>query len=177
MRITFTPLQERHFPLLLKWLQTPHVKAWWDQDVKWTPALIKEKYGSYLKGFKRLDLPKQCIEKPLHAFVIGVDGQEVGYIQYYNAYDFPREQGYEIEDLPKSLASLDFFIGEEDYLGKSLGSKSLKQFLKDHIDSRYEACFVDPDTANVRAIRVYEKAGFKRIKIVKEGAITWMIRL
>jgi len=29
-----------------------HVKAWWDQDLPWTPKLIEEKYGSYIHGYK-----------------------------------------------------------------------------------------------------------------------------
>lgn len=52
MKITFTPLAESNFPLLQKWLETPHVKAWWDQDVKWTPELIQEKYRDYVEGYK-----------------------------------------------------------------------------------------------------------------------------
>lgn len=64
MIIIFKPLQENHFPLLLNWLETSHVKAWWDQDVKWTPELIKERFGSYVHGFKRLKLKDRGIEKP-----------------------------------------------------------------------------------------------------------------
>lgn len=176
MVITFQPLQESHFPLLLKWLKMPHVKAWWDQDVHWTPELIKKKYGTYVQGFKRLNLPDHIVEKPMHAFVVYVNGEEIGYIQYYNAYDFPREQGYEIEGLPQNMASLDVFIGEEDYFGKGLGPTIMKQFLKEKVDPIYDACFVDPDTANIQAILVYEKAGFKKVKTVKDGRITWMVK-
>src|SRR3990167_1701181 len=123
MRITFTPLQESHFPLLLHWLETPHVKAWWDQDVQWTPELIKKRFETYVQGFKRLALPDRVIKKPMHAFIVCVNGQEIGYIQYYNAYDFPREQGYEIEGLPQSMASLDVLIGEEAVIGKGWGTR------------------------------------------------------
>jgi len=49
MNIVFEPLVKSHFSLLLTWLETPHVKAWWDQDVRWTKELIAEKYGSYTK--------------------------------------------------------------------------------------------------------------------------------
>ena len=98
------------------------------------------------------------------------------YIQYYDAYDFPREQGYEIEDLPQNMASLDVFIGEEDYFGKGLGPRIMEQFLREIVDPFYDACFVDPDTTNLQAIRAYEKAGFKTVKTVKEGTITWMVR-
>lgn len=177
MMITFKPLQKSHFPLLLKWLEIPHVKAWWDQDIHWTPELIQEKYGSYVQGIKRLILPHQVIEKPMHAFVICVDEKEIGYIQYYNAYDFPREQGYEVKELPTSLASIDLFIGEKEWIHKGIGAILIDAFLKEHVSTQFETCFVDPDTANLAAIRAYEKAGFQKVKTIKEGTITWMLRI
>ena len=52
MNIIFKPLGEADFPLLLKWLEKSHVKAWWDPDILWTLELIKEKYSDYVKGYK-----------------------------------------------------------------------------------------------------------------------------
>jgi hypothetical protein len=69
MKITFAPLTESHFPQLAKWLEAPHVKTWWDQDVKWTPKLIQEKYADYVKGYK-LD---NSVAKAISAHVIYVD--------------------------------------------------------------------------------------------------------
>ena len=172
MTFLFKPLQETHFPLLLKWLGTPHVKAWVDQDIRWTKALIKKKYRTYVQGYKALN----NIRKPIHAFIILLKDKEIGYIQFYNAYDFPREQGYKIEGLPQNMASIDLFIGKKDCIGKGLGPLIMTQFFKEHIDPFYEACFVDPDTKKISAIRAYEKAEFKKVKMVKDGAITWMVR-
>jgi aminoglycoside 6'-N-acetyltransferase len=172
MIITFQPLQEFHFPLLLKWLEMLHVKAWWDPDVVWTLELISEKYRSYVQGYKI----EQGLKKHLRAYIIYVENDPVGYIQIYNAHDFPREDKNSLAELSNSLATLDIFIGEEDFLGKGLGSHILKQFLSQYVDPHHEACFVDPDTANIKAIRTYEKAGFKKIKTIKEGTVTWMMR-
>lgn len=172
MNLTFTPLQESHFPLLLKWLETPHVKAWWDPDVPWTPKLIEKKFGSYVHGYKL----EKGVQKPFHAYVIGMNAVPIGYIQLYNAHDFPRENHISIEEFLESLAAFDIFIGEEEYVGKGLGSRIMNQFLKEYVDPYYDACFVDPDTANRQAIHAYGKAGFKKVKTVKEGEVTWMIR-
>lgn len=172
MAIHFTPLQDAHFPLLLKWLETPHVNAWWDMDIQWTPQLIKEKFGSYVHGYKL----EQGVRKPFQAYIICMNDVPMGYIQLYNAHEFPRDYPDGLEELPTSLAALDFFIGEEEYLGKGLGSHILKRFLEEYVDPFYDACFVDPDTANIRAIRAYEKAGFKAIKTIQEGSMTWMVR-
>lgn len=56
MKITFIPLAKSHFSLLLEWLETPHVKTWWDQDLSWTYELIQKKYTDYVKGYKLLTM-------------------------------------------------------------------------------------------------------------------------
>ncbi len=103
MTITFVPLAESHFPWLLKWLETPHVKAWWDQDVKWTPELIREKFGNYVKGYKPLKFENEVSKKPMHAFIIIFEETPIGYIQYYNKHDFPSEESYETTEFPPLL--------------------------------------------------------------------------
>jgi aminoglycoside 6'-N-acetyltransferase len=159
--ITFKALKEEHFLLLLKWLETPHVKKWWDADINWTPELIEKKYSNISK---RLKLKTQIIEKPMHAFIINCDGVDIGYIQYYNKHDFLPEQGYDTSELPESCAAIDWYIGELDYVGKGIGPQVLNIFLNEFVFKVSENAFVDPDTANVRAIRVYEKVGFKKIR-------------
>lgn len=170
--ISFIPLKEQHLPLLLEWLETPHVKAWWDQDVIWNVELIKEKFGSYVHGYKMVD----GVKKPLHAFIICIDNKEIGYVQLYNAHDFACEDDIDLAELPSSLAAFDIFIGDPAYVGKGYGSQIMQQFLSEFVDPYYAACFVDPDTANFQAVRAYEKAGFNAIKTVNDGKVTWMIR-
>jgi aminoglycoside 6'-N-acetyltransferase len=173
MHITFTKLQKEHFILLLQWLYEPHVRAWWDKNVAWTDELIEKKYIPYTKGYKILG----NIKKPIHAFIIQVEDVPVGYIQYYNKYDFPPEQGYEVEGLSDSLAAIDFYIGEKEYLGKGIGAEAIQLFLKEYVFKKFDACFVDPDTANKAAISTYEKAGFSLVKEMPELAVMWMVAL
>lgn len=170
--ITFTSLSKTHFPLLLKWLETSHVKAWWDQDVKWTPELIEEKYGSYTQGYKIC----KGIKKPLQAYLFSINQMPAGYIQLYNAYDFPREHESLPKDMPGSLAAIDFFIGEPGFIGKGFAPLVLVQFLEGYVRPTYKACFVDPDQANERAIKAYAKAGFQPIYHPPQGKDIWMIK-
>lgn len=165
--ISFHPLHESHFPLLLKWLETPHVKQWWDCDSVYTKDLVQEKYGSYVQGYKTV-----CgLDKPISGFVIYLEKTPIGYIQLYNAYDFPRQNP--LSDLPKSLGSIDIFIGEPSYLGKDIGSKAIKLFLKEYAFAKYNYIFVTPEYANNCAVRTYEKSGFVVIKRVQETF--WMV--
>lgn len=168
MKITFAPLAESHFPLLLKWLDAPHVKAWWDQDVKWNPKLIQEKYADYARGYK-LD---NGVAKAISAHVIYVDNTPIGYIQIYNAYDFAH--GEPLTGLPASLAAFDVLIGDEAYLKQGIGSGAIAQFLKEHGNS-YTHVFADPDSNNIGAIRAYEKAGFKKCTKQPGTGEVWMI--
>ena len=169
--INFEKLKEEHMPLLLQWLEAPHVKAWWDQDIKWTIDLIREKFHPYCQGYK-LD---NGVAKPLYAFIITFGACPIGYIQLYNAYDFSCEQGRVLENLPVNLASFDLYLGEVDFVGKGLGSLILSRFLDCHIWPSFEACFVEVDSANKAALRTYEKVGFKRVIDIEEEKIVWMV--
>jgi RimJ/RimL family protein N-acetyltransferase len=169
MKITFKPLRETDFSLLLKWLEAPHVKSWWDQCIQWTPDLIQQKYGDYVKGYKL----ENGVAKPINAYIICLDEAPIGYIQSYNAYDFARSKP--LNGLPSSLAAFDMFIGEENYLKRGIGSKALVLFLKKHCDS-YTHIFADPESVNLAAIRAYEKAGFKKTKEQPDTGEVWMIR-
>lgn len=83
MTITFKSLSTNHLPLLLKWLETPHVKAWWYRDVKWTPKLIEEKFASYIEGYKIEDgvrwyhfddIPYEKSDPNMHRFINKLKG-------------------------------------------------------------------------------------------------------
>lgn len=168
MNINFTKLQNSHFPLLLKWLEAPHVKAWWDEDIVWNPELIEQKYNTYIQGYKI----EHGISKPIHAYIITVDEVKVGYIQYYNAYDFERDEP--LINLPASLAAFDIFIGDHNHVGKGIGSKVLRQFCDEYIFAEFDHCLADPDVGNIGAIHAYAKAGFN--EIYRTNKVIMMVR-
>ena len=166
MNISFLPLSESHFPFLLKWLEAPHVKAWWS-DPEWTTELIQKKYANYVQGYKL-----ECgVKKKIDAYIIYIESNPVGYIQLYNAYDFPRAKI--LQNLPKNLGAFDVFIGEESYLQQGIGSRAIREFLD---AQSYSHVFADPEIANLTAIRAYEKAGFKLIEKQFDTGEAWMIR-
>lgn len=169
----FTPLQPIHFPLLVKWMNTDHVSRWWGENRHWSLEDITQKYETYCKGYKVIG----HLTKPIHAFIIEVQSQPIGFIQYYDAYDFPREDGIILPKLSDKLAALDFYIGEPEFIGKGLGPLILDTFLKDHVKPLFNACFVNPDCANERAIRTYEKAGFQRVDSPLQGGAVWMVKI
>lgn len=159
--ITFIPLQKSHFPLLLKWLCVLHVEEWWSEQEPITEQFVTQKYETYVEGYKANEAGDR---KPIFAFVICYDDTPIGYIQYYDVRDFGREEFESIKNfLPLRCAALDFYLGESSFLGKGLGAEVLRLFLKECISQNFDACYVDPEKENVRALATYKKAGFTQI--------------
>ena len=156
MKLSFEPLSDSDFSHLLTWLQAPHVKKWWDPAFNYTLELVEKKYSTYVDGYKQVGDESN----PIHAFIIHSDERPIGYIQYYNAYDFPSD-GYQLNNLPRSLAAIDMFIGDENYLGKGVGQRVMELFLDNHVFTKFDYAFVDPDSSNVAAIKTYGKMRFK----------------
>jgi RimJ/RimL family protein N-acetyltransferase len=154
--ISFQPLTPADHPLLLSWLQKPHVKAWWD-DGDDTLEKVAQHYGSEA-GTERWFIFFQPSES--------APPEPIGYIQSYQ----------EDED----GIGIDLFLGEERYLDRGIGTQALQAFIQQVRDQVRPAYFViDPDPANARAIRCYEKVGFRHYATVlnEEGKPAYMMRL
>ena len=88
----------------------------------------------------------------------------IGYAQAYqlsgelfDEYDYPDDRHI--------VFAMDQFIGEPKYWSKGIGSSFLKM-MASHLKEKMaaERVLLDPHQDNKRAIRAYEKAGFKIIK-------------
>lgn len=62
--------------------------------------------------------------------------------------------------------TLDLLIGEPTYLGKGLSAPMIRSFLDQHAGD-VKRVIIDPAQDNPRAVHVYEKAGFKKVKAFK----------
>lgn len=171
MKISFKPLSRQDFVLLLKWLQKPHVKKWWDKAIDYNIDLIIEKYSSYIKAYKQINGQKKAIS----AFIIYADKQPIGYIHYYSAHDFLQDD-YELNHLPQSLAAIDLYIGDEAYLGKGIGQKVLTCFLQAHVFVKFNYALLDPDSSNITAIKTYKNSGFTVLDQNTKPSIVLMLK-
>lgn len=170
MTISFRSLSEQDFPFLLKWLETPHVKTWWDSEVVWTIDKITQKYSSYVNQYKIENGKK----KSIFAFIILLDEQPIGYIQYYDARDFLPLPVSKTFDFKKS-AAIDFYLGEKSILGQGVGSVALKQFVQNIVFQQFDTALVTPDIKNHSAIACYQKAGFIPCLTKEETNELWFI--
>lgn len=149
-------LTKEDFPLMLKWLTDDRVLQFYGgRDKKYTLETLKEHYT-------------EPWEDEVIRVIIEYNGQPIGYGQIYKMYD----ELYDDYHYPKSneiVYGMDQFIGEVDYWSKGIGTKYTRMifdFLKKERNA--DSVILDPHQNNPRAIRMYQKAGFRIVEDLPE---------
>jgi len=104
---------------------------------------------------------------PTDLYLIRLDGRPVGQLQCYRVDDHP-EYASQLA-LGGPAIGIDLFIGEPDLIGRGHGPALIRAFLRDAFP-RYgvDVCVIGPARSNHAAIRAYEKAGFRFLKMYLE---------
>jgi RimJ/RimL family protein N-acetyltransferase len=150
-KIGFVPVTPEHYSLLSIWLNAPHMQEWWGDP--------EEELG-----FIRDMVEGRDTTRP---FLIAVDGTPVGYIQYWFIGHHQNETWIAdhpwLAELPSEAIGVDLSIGYADRLSKGIGSAALSAFVRKLVGDGHQTIIIDPDPANKRAVRAYEKAGFRPV--------------
>lgn len=139
----FRPVTEKDLPMIAGWLAEPHVAEWWD-DPETEIAGIREHIDSI----------------SVEPLIVELDGKPIAYLQ---SYDPHLEDDHPYADQPFGTLGIDLSIGRPELIGLGHGSAIVRQFVEQLFDEGVPRVIIDPDPANVRAIRAYEKAGFQAI--------------
>ncbi len=138
---------------MVRWLREPEVARWyWDSNRKTEEELTAKWEQRTTKGDGVTD-----------RYVIVVNGQDIGEIQVGDVSDYP-EAAAQI-NIPNS-ASVDLLIGEPDWRNRGIGTAVIRSFIREYVFTRpgIETCIIDPEPENLRAIRSYEKVGFRYVR-------------
>jgi aminoglycoside 6'-N-acetyltransferase len=101
------------------------------------------------------EISEQFIEAD-EGFVIEADGEVVGAIQYH-----------EEDDPMYRHAGIDIFLTTSRH-GQGLGTEAIRLLARHLFEERgHHRLTIDPATDNAAAIRAYEKAGFRRVGIMR----------
>jgi RimJ/RimL family protein N-acetyltransferase len=149
--ISFRPVEASDLDLLGRWMETPHWREWWGDPAEEL-------------GFVRDMIEGRDTTRP---FLFLVDGKPAGYIQYWFIGHHQNETWVKdnpwLAALPADAIGVDLSIGEAENLSRGIGTAVLKAFVAMLREQGFETIVIDPDPANGRAVRAYEKAGFRPI--------------
>jgi aminoglycoside 6'-N-acetyltransferase len=133
-------------PMVRNWLDAPHVAEWWGNPGE------------------QFALVRGDLEHPaMQQFIVAIDDRPFCYLQCYHPNAWP-DNGFGAQ--PDGTRGLDQFIGESDMIGRGHGSALIRNFIERLVQSGTPRVVTDPDPANVRAVRAYERAGFEKVRLV-----------
>jgi RimJ/RimL family protein N-acetyltransferase len=147
--VSFRPLTLTDLTLLHQWLGRPHVAEWWNG----APSLaeVEEEYG-----------PLASHQSTTRPYVVLGDGAPIGFIQSYVA--MGSGDGWWPDEADPGVRGIDQFLADPEQLGRGLGSAMVRAFVELlFADPAVTRIQTDPSPGNGRAIRCYEKAGFRPV--------------
>src|SRR5947208_822995 len=106
-----------------RWLNEPHVKEWYGEG-DGSLEYITEHYTPMIRG-----------EEPTYGFIMLLDGESIGFIQWYLIEDHT-EYGQALQ-VEKGAAGIDLFIGNAELVHRGLGPEVIRRFAR-------ELVFADP---------------------------------
>jgi aminoglycoside 6'-N-acetyltransferase len=154
----FRTMTAADLPKIRRWLAAPHVAQWWgDPDQQF--VLVSE------------DLSHPSMQQ----FVVELGDRPFAYVQCYDPAEWP-DHGF--GTLPNGTRGIDQFIGEPELVDCGHGSAFIRTFTDDLLQSGTPRVLTDPHPGNTRAVRAYQKAGFRRDRRVStpDGGALLMAR-
>ena len=163
--VTLRLMTEHDLVMLHQWLNRAHIVEWWGNE---RPSLgkVQEKY-----------LPRILAEDNVTPYIGLLDGSPFAYAQSYIALD--SGDGWWEEETDPGVRGIDQSIADPALLGKGLGTKLVRTLVNLLFsDPQVTKVQTDPAPENLRAIRCYEKAGFRRVKriVTPDGPAIYMLQ-
>ena len=142
--ITLRPATLADLPLLQQWDQEPHVvESDPNDDWDWQVAL-------------------QQSPKWREQLIAELDKRPVGFVQII---DPALEDTHYWGEVANNLRAIDIWIGEKADLGKGYGTQMMRLALNCCFqDASVKAVLIDPLVSNIKAIRFYERLGFRFVE-------------
>lgn len=165
--VTLRLMTEHDIPMLHDWLNRPHIVEWWGgEEKRLTLAQTAAQY-----------MPSVMAKDRVTPYIAMLGDQAIGYAQSYVA--LGSGDGWWEEETDPGVRGIDQSLARADLLGQGLGTRMVTALVKLlFTDPAVTKIQTDPAPHNGRAIRCYEKAGFRRIKTIltPDGPAMYMLQ-
>jgi aminoglycoside 6'-N-acetyltransferase len=152
-KLTVRDLEQKDKLLLVKWLSDSEVLKYYEgRNNPHDEKMVEESF--YTEDIEKTRCIIEYLKSP------------IGYIQFYPLGKEQRvEYGY--ANFKGNIFGTDQFIGETKYWGQGIGKELMKLIIEFLETVRGAQMIVlDPQAWNERAIKCYEKSGFKKVKLM-----------
>lgn len=147
--ITLNPVSDRDRGLIRQWLRDPGVQAWWGNA-----AAAEAEVAAALSDTSAL------------CRLICLDGTAIGYAHAVDAGDLARRHS---DVVPAGTLDCDLFIAAPAYRGLGYGQRALTLLTDEVFQTTLAiACVIVVSIRNERAVRAYEKIGFRWTKVLDD---------
>ncbi|MBL8889976.1 MAG: acetyltransferase [Planctomycetaceae bacterium] len=144
MRISLRTATLNDLALLQRWDEQPHVIAS-DPDDEWNWETELDRYPLWREQL-----------------VAELDGRAIGFVQII---DPALEETHYWGEVPENMRAIDIWIGEPDCLGQGFGTQIMQLAIERcFAESKVMAILIDPLVSNERAIRFYQRMGFRFVE-------------
>ena len=132
-----------HEPELQRWLRAPHVTQWWGETT------LADALGS---------------AAPRDVRMISADARPVGFLRWHVLTRHELDEAG-LTEITAGGVDLDLLIGVPEILGLGIGTHALALAIEE-ITSALRPPFFSlcTETANLRALRCYQKSGFRIVR-------------
>jgi aminoglycoside 6'-N-acetyltransferase len=148
-RFALRPMSMGDLPDVTRWINTPHVARWWDEN-----RSLDQVTAYHAPGIRGEDAVRYWIWE--------VNGRSVGFCQDYRIADHPE---FALLCGHPDAIGFDYVIGEPAFIDRGLGTRLLWVFLRDIVVPAYAPVtevFAAPDHRNTRSLRVLAKLGARQ---------------
>ena len=154
MNITFRAATVEDCKMVREWIKTNEfTRHWYYFDKIPRLSTLENKMKRKIK------------EPQTKANIVLVDNHPIGYIQSYPV-DGNGNWTKQVK-VAENMVSIDYFIGDINYIHKGLGSKMILEYIEQVVKKEsYAAAMISPDPENHASCKCIEKCGFKYIKTV-----------
>jgi len=157
-KVVLRPMTVDEIPIFYQWATQSDATPFWYGNLYGDHVPTYEKFT---RDWKRYYFDGSEPEKG-RCFIILVGDRAIGQVNYN---DINREN---------NSVGLDIIIAEDVDTGKGYGTDALKTLVKYLFQNmNIQLCEIGAITRNPRAIRAYEKAGFKKTKTFVKNGVEW----
>jgi len=147
-QLTLRPLFDNDITLMERWLYAPHVAKWYNDPDQWLNEL-RERRGEF--SF-------------LTHFIAEFEGVPFGFCQYYDCFYAQQHEVWndqrQVGDGQGEIFSIDYLIGEPDYLHRGFGKEMIARMLVMLRNAGAKTVIAEPEKANAASNRSLEANGF-----------------